>query len=136
MDKNSVTVSTYSGLICGSFCVSFSTNTTIDKMSINSYGYNIKGKKMTICNGVENGHLDGAGTPQSLKFRLVSDYFKPPEYFEVMCDGWFMPRKGSGQDPVYRPEYGHLYKVIGEGGLGKTEKMFEDSMCWPKHVCE
>lgn len=47
-----------------------------------------------------------------------------------------MPRKGSGQDPVYRPEYGHLYKVIGEGGLGKTEKMFEDSMCWPKHICE
>ena len=38
-------------------------------MSINSYGYNIKGSKMTICNGVENGHLDGAGTPQSLKFK-------------------------------------------------------------------
>ena len=136
MDKNSVTVSTFSGLICGSFCVSFSTNTTIEKMSINSYGYNIKGSKMTICNGVENGHLDGAGTPQSLKFKLVSDYFKTPEYYEVMCDGWFMPRKGSGKDPVYRPEYGHLYKVIGEGGLGKTEKMFEDSMCWPAHVCE
>ena len=26
---------------------------------------------MTICNGLENGYLDGKGTPQSLKYILI-----------------------------------------------------------------
>ena len=132
--KSAVTVRTYNGLICGSFCVSFTTNTTIDKLSVNAHGVNLEGPKITICNGLENGHLDGKGTPQSLKYRLADKIYEEPEEFEVLCDGFHMPRKG--QEPVYKPEFGHLYRVTREGGLGGTEPLFDDGKCWPKFVCE
>ena len=37
--KSAVTVKTYSGLIYVSFCASFNTNITIDKVSGNAYKY-------------------------------------------------------------------------------------------------
>ena len=132
--KSSISVRTYSGLICGSFCVSFTTNTTIDRLSVNAYGLNTEGPKITLCNGLENGFLDGKGTPQSLKYRLADDIYEEPEEFEVLCDGFHQPRKG--QEPTYRPEYGHLYRVTKEGGLGGTEPLFDNGICWPKFVCE
>jgi hypothetical protein len=132
--KSAVKVSTYNGLICGSFCVSFTTNTTIDKLSVNAHGVNLEGPKITICNGLENGHLDGKGTPQSLKYRLADAIYEEPEEFEVLCDGFHYPR--SGQEPTYIPEYGHLYKVTKEGGLGGTTPLFDDGLCWPKFICE
>ena len=103
-------------------------------MSANAYGLNLEGPKMTICNGLENGYLDGKGTPQSLKYRLTDAIFEEPEEFEVLCDGFHQPRKG--QEPTYKPEFGHLYKVTKEGGLGGTIPLFEDSICWPKFICE
>ena len=132
--KSSISVATFSGLICGSFCVSFTTNTTIDKVSVNVHGINLEGPKMTICNGLENGYLDGKGTPQSLKYRLKDAIFEEPEEFEVLCDGFHAPRKG--QEPTYKPEYGHLYKVTKEGGLGGTEPLFDNGICWPNFVCQ
>ena len=132
--KSYVSVSTYNGLICGSFCVSFTTNTTIAKLSVNAHGINLLGPKITICNGLENGHLDGKGKPQKLQFRLNDTIYEEPEEFEVLCDGFHMPRKG--QEPTYRPEYGHLYRVTKEGGLGGTEPLFDNGICWPKFVCE
>ena len=133
--KNGISVETGSGLICGSFCVSFKTNTTMLKLSINAHGINTEGPRFTICNGLENGYLDGKGTPQVLKFRLNDTvYFEKPDEFEVLCDGFHAPRKG--QDPTYKPELGHSYKVTKEGGVGGTKPLYEESMCWPKFICE
>ena len=132
--KSSISVATFSGLICGSFCVSFTTNTTIDKVNENVHGINLEGPKMTICNGLENGYLDGKWTPQSLQYRLKETIFEEREEFEVLCDGFHAPKKG--QKPTYKPEYGHLYKVTKEGGLGGTEPLFDNGICWPNFVCE
>ena len=38
--KSAVTVRTYSQLICGSFCVLFCTNASINKVSVNAYELN------------------------------------------------------------------------------------------------
>ena len=133
--KNGISVATGSGLTCGSFCVTFKTNTTMLKLSINAHGINTKGPTYTICNGLENGYLDGKGTPQVLKFRLEDNvYFERSEEFEVLCDGFHAPRKP--QDPQYMPELGHSFKVTKEGGPSGTTPLYEQSMCWPKHICE
>ena len=133
--KNGISVATGSGLTCGSFCVTFKTNTTMLKLSINAHGINTKGPTYTICNGLENGYLDGKGTPQVLKFRLEDNvYFERSEEFEVLCDGFHAPRKP--QDPQYKPELGHSFKVTKEGGPSGTTPLYEQSMCWPKHICE
>ena len=133
--KNGISVETGSGLICGSFCVSFKTNTTMLKLSINAHGINTKGPTFTICNGLENGYLDGKGTPQVLKFRLEDNiYYERSDEFEVLCDGFHAPR--AGQDPTYKPELGHSYKVTKEGGVEGTKPLYEESMCWPKFICE
>ena len=74
--KSAVTVRTNSRLICGSFCISFYTNTTINRVSANAYELNLEGPKMTVCNGLENGYLDGNETAQSLKYRLTNTIFQ------------------------------------------------------------
>ena len=133
--KDGISVETGSGLICGSFCVSFKTNTTMLKLSINAHGINTVGPTFTICNGLENGYLDGKGTPQVLKFRLEDrDNFERSEVFEVLCDGFHAPRKG--QEPTYKPELGHSYRVTKEGGVEGTTPLYENSLCWPKFICE
>ena len=43
--KDGMSVETGSGLIWGSFCVSFKTNTTMKKLSINAHGINTVGPK-------------------------------------------------------------------------------------------
>ena len=77
--KSAITVTTENGLMCGSFCVSFYTNTTVDKVGASATGINLEGPKITICNGLENGFLDGRGGKQSLKFRLTDTVFEEPE---------------------------------------------------------
>ena len=91
-------------------------------------------EKDWLCNVLENGYLDGKGKPQKLQYRLADAIYEEPEEFEVLCDGFHQPRKG--QEPTYKPEFGHLYKVTKEGGLGGTEPMFDNGICWPKFVCE
>ena len=51
--KSAITARTYSGLICSSFCVSFWTNTAIDKIGENAYEINFEGPKMKVCKGLE-----------------------------------------------------------------------------------
>ena len=41
---------------------------------------------MTICNGLENGYLDGKGGKQSLKYRLTDTEFEEPQEFEFLCE--------------------------------------------------
>ena len=120
-------------MTCGSFCVSFKTNTTILKLSVNTHGINTKGPIYTICNGLENGYLDCKGTPQILEFRLGdNDYFKRPDEFKVLWDGFHAPRKP--QEPQYKPELGHSFKVTKEGGVKGTIPLYRQSKCWPEFI--
>ena len=57
---------------------------------------------MTVCKDLENRYLEGKGTPQSLRYRLADTLFEEHEEFEVICEGFHMPRKG--QEPTYNPE--------------------------------
>ena len=34
------------------------------------------------------------------------------------------------------PELGHSFKVTAEGGPSGTTPLYEQSKCWPKHICE
>ena len=52
--------------------------------------------------------------------------------FEVLCDGYHTNLQGQG---MYKPEFGHLYKVTGEGGPENTKPLFEESKCWPSFIC-
>ena len=132
--KSAITVTTENGLMCGSFCVSFYTNTTVDKVGASATGINLEGPKITICNGLENGFLDGRGGKQSLKFRLTDTVFEEPEEFEFLCDGFRLGNARKKEQPVYNPEYGHLFRIIGTGGEEGTEPLYEGS-CWPSFVC-
>ena len=86
-----------------------------------------------ICNRRDNGFLDGEGTPQKVKIQInyASELVLPKEY-EVLCDGFHV---GLSQDVIYKPEYGHSYKVTGSGGPSNTKPMFEESKCWPSFIC-
>ena len=135
MTKNSIKVSTGSEMICGQFCIFFYTDRKIAKFSDKSYQINGEGPYYILCNGLENGFLDGNGTPQTFTFRLQnSTDFIPPNEFNVLCDGYYHRR--SGEENVFKPEYGHLYHIIDNGGIGKTFPLFNESECWPSFICE
>ena len=135
MTKNSIKVSTGSEMICGQFCIFFYTDRKIAKFSDKSYQINSEGPYYILCNGLENGFLDGNGTPQTFTFRLQnSTDFIPPNEFNVLCDGYYHRR--SGEENVFKPEYGHLYHIIDNGGIGKTFPLFNESECWPSFICE
>ena len=132
--KSAITVSTENGLMCGSFCVSFVTNTTVDKVGATVTPIDLNGPKIIMCNGLENGFLDGKGGKQSLKYRLTDNLFEEPEEFEFLCDGFRVANARKKEDAVYKPEYGHSFKIIGEGGEERTIPLYEGS-CWPSFVC-
>ena len=131
IDGNNLKISTGSGMLCSSWCVSFKTDSEIK----GCYDCNIilsENPNYTFCNKRETNFLDGEGTEQ--KFGLqVSEGFVAPTEFEVLCDG-FHAVAGNG-DPMYIPEYGHSYKVTSPGGPSNTKPLFEESECWPSHVC-
>ena len=76
------------------------------------------------CNARETNFLDGEGT-----FVKTSMAGGESEY-EFLCDGHHFTLQGN-----YISEFGHLYKVIGEGGPENTKPLFEESKCWPSFIC-
>ena len=128
MDTTGFKLSTGSNMICGSWCVSW----TSDEDFGNIYhGAVIKAEKpnYTVCNDRDTGFLDGDGGVQYASFNIMGD-FTPPTEFEVLCDGYHF-----GKPPVYLPEYGHKYKVVAPGGPENTTPLFENGDCWPSHIC-
>ena len=86
-----------------------------------------------FCNRRDNGFLDGEGTPQSIQLQInYASELVPPKEYEVLCDGFHV---GLSTDYVYKPEYGHKFKVTGTGGPSNTEPLYEESKCWPNHIC-
>ena len=132
IDSDTLSISTGSGMMCSSWCVSFTTETLIEA-AYECTPYKIEPPDFTICNRRDNGFLDGEGTPQSVKLQVnyASEMVAPKEY-EVLCDGFHV---GLSNDVIYKPEYGHKYKVTGEGGPSNTKALFEESECWPSFIC-
>lgn len=131
MDSKILSISTGSGMLCSSWCVSFTSDTNIEAVH-DCTALKMDKPNYTICNRRESNFLDGEGTPQIAKLQINGDFTAPTE-FEVLCDGFHA--KASQGEPDYKPEYGHLYKVTGKGGKGNTKPLFEESKCWPSHVC-
>ena len=132
LDNEYLYISTGSGMMCSSWCVSFTTETLIEG-AYDCTAFKLEPPNFTICNRRDNGFLDGEGTPQKVKIQInyASELVLPTEY-EVLCDGFHV---GLSQDVIYKPEYGHLYKVTGNGGPSNTKPMFEESECWPSFIC-
>ena len=132
LTKEYLSISTGSGMMCSSWCVSFTTETLIEG-AYDCTAYEIEPPNFTICNRRDNGFLDGEGTPQKVKIQVnyASELVIPKEY-EVLCDGFHV---GLSQDVIYKPEFGHKYKVTGAGGPSNTEPLFEQSECWPSFIC-
>ena len=105
-EGGTISVATGSGLMCSGWCV-------------------IQGSNKA-CNIRENNFLDGEGTFVKTSLTASGD-----EY-EVLCDGY---HAGGHTEGIYKPEWGHLYKVTGEGGPENTKPQFEESKCWPSHIC-
>ena len=127
-----LSIATGSGMMCSSWCVSFETETLIEG-AYDCTAYEMEPPKFTICNRRDNGFLDGEGTPQQVKIQVnyASELVAPTEY-EVLCDGFHV---GLSQDVIYKPEFGHKYKVTGKGGPSNTKALFEESTCWPSFIC-
>jgi len=106
VDGSSFSVSTGSGLLCSSWCIYFSDDNV-------------------ACNGRENGFLDGEGTAQKGSFKGSA-----PKEVVFQCDGFHV-----GKPDMNFPEYGHSYKVTLPGGPENTKPLFEESKCWPSHIC-
>ena len=132
LDEEYLYISTGSGMMCSAWCVSFTTETKIEG-AYDCTAYKLEPPNFTICNRRDNGFLDGEGTPQKVKIQInyASELVQPKEY-EVLCDGFHV---GLSQDVIYKPEYGHSYKVTGEGGPSNTKPLFEESECWPSFIC-
>ena len=127
-----LSISTGSGMLCSSWCVTFDMDTDIQDVYDATFRINEK-PHYQICNRRESNFLDGEGTPQVAKLQLDKNNFVAPTEFEVLCDGFHAkPNRG---EPHYIPEYGHLYKVTAPGGPENTEPLYEVTKCWPSYVC-
>ena len=130
-EGNKLQISTGSGMLCSAWCVSFKSDAEIsgcngcNPVSLDKSNY-------IICNRRENNFLDGEGTAQTASLS-VGDGFTAPTEVEVLCDGFHAVV--SDGTPMYKPEYGHSYKVTVPGGPSNTKPLFEESKCWPSHVC-
>ena len=130
-DGGDMHVSTNSGMLCSAWCVSFESQAEItgcngcNAVSLDKPNY-------IICNRRENNFLDGEGTEQVARLS-IKEGFTPPTEVEFLCDGFHAVV--SDGTPMYKPEYGHSYKVTVPGGPSNTKPLFEESKCWPSHVC-
>ena len=134
-DPMSIIITTENGLKCSSFCVSFTTNTTVKSTGKTVTPIDIEGPTITMCNALDNGYLDGKGKKQYLTFKLMDKEIERPTEFEFLCDGFRPAYPRKKEEAVYRPEYGHLFKIIGEGGEEGTIPLYEGT-CWPSFVCD
>ena len=130
INKDGLTVSSDNGLKCSGWCVSFKTSSVIGNVW---HGKAVvkETPNYTICNERDTGYLDGAGTSQYASW--VTETFDAPTEFVVQCDGYHP--QGPSDTPIYKPEYGHLYKVTSPGGLENTVALFEETECWPSFIC-
>ena len=117
MTTSGMSISTGSGMVCSAWCVTFTLNVKIEAI----YGctpYLQEHPKYIICNARDTHYLDGEGTPQNANFIINDKSFEPPTEYEVLCDGFHAPdNQGT---PIYKPEFGKSYKVVGEGGPSNT----------------
>ena len=117
MTNSGMSVSTGSGMVCSSWCVSFTLNVRIESI----YGctpYLEDFPNYIVCNARDTHYLDGDGTAQSSHFIINDKNFEPPSEYEFLCDG-FHAADNQGV-PIYKPEYGKKYKVTGKGGPSNT----------------
>ena len=121
-------ISTGSNMICSSWCVSWKSDADFGNI-YHSYVVSNEKPNYTVCNDRDTGFLDGDGGVQYGSFNIMGD-FTPPTEFEVLCDGFH-----HGKPGVYKPEFGHKYKVTAPGGPENTKPLFENGNCWPNHIC-
>ena len=108
IDDGKVSLATGSDMMCSGWCVIVEDN--------------------KACNSREKNFLDGKGTFVTTSMTVSEGQNE----FQVLCDGYHANLQGKG---MYIPEYGHMYKVTGEGGLQNTKPLFEESKCWPSFIC-
>ena len=80
--KNSLIISSGSGMLCSSWCVSFQSDADIEGCSWCN-AVILDKPNYTICNRRENNFLDGEGTEQKSTLS-VGEGFEPPSEFEVL----------------------------------------------------
>ena len=117
--------------MCSSWCVSFTIETLNEGAHDCTFLIN-EPPSFTICNRRDNGFLDGKGTFQTIKLQVnyASELILPKEY-EVLCDGFNV---GLSFDTIYKPEYGHKFKVTGNGGPSNNEPLYEKSKFCPSFI--
>lgn len=71
--------------------------------------------------------MDGKGTEQKAQLLISDSNFVSPTEFEVSCGGFQF-----SEHPKFVPEN----KVISPGRKDNTKALFEESKCWPSHICE
>ena len=120
--SSGLSVSTGSGLMCSGWCVSFKSDA-----DVKSGGNMVVNEKpnYTVCS---DAFLDGKGTAQQISLS-GGEGFTAPSEFEFLCDGY--NRYNQNLEPIYKPEFGHLYQVTASG----VKPLFEESECWPSHIC-
>ena len=127
--KNSLIISSGSGMLCSSWCVSFKTEFEIEGI-FQAVAYSMEHPNYIVCNERSSGFLDGKGTEQKAQLLILEDNFVEVKEFEVSCGGFQF-----SEHPKFIPEYGHSYKVTAPGGKENTKALFEESKCWPSHIC-
>jgi hypothetical protein len=117
MTNSGMSVSTGSGMVCSSWCVSFTLNVKIEAI-FGCTPYLEDFPNYIVCNARDTHYLDGDGTAQSANFIINDKSFETPSEYEFLCDG-FHAADNQGV-PIYKPEYGKKYKVTGKGGPSNT----------------
>ena len=133
MTEKKLSIATGSGMMCSNWCVTFKSNMQIDGFYDSTPIIREK-PNYKVCNKRGTGFLDGEGTFQDATMNVNwQSTFEESTEFEVLCDG-FHP---TTMETVYQliPEYGHSYKVTGNGGPENTKALFEESECWPAFIC-
>jgi len=117
-----ISVSTGSGLMCAGWCVSFKSDS-----DVRLGGLIVVNEKpnYTVCS---KEYLDGKGTARHISINGGEGFVVPTE-FEFQCDGF--NQYDQNKKPIYKPEFGHLYKVTSS----EVKPLFEESECWPSHIC-
>ena len=136
MNNFAIKVATGFNMKCGQFCVKFTMddNKILSVESKTTYAVDLEGPEYTLCNGLENGYLDGKGNFQTLIFTLQDNMnYTPVKEFEFMCEGFY--HRARKEEPAYVPEYGHKYKVTTPGGVSNTVALFTETKCWPSFIC-
>jgi hypothetical protein len=126
---NALIISSGSGMLCSSWCVSFKADFVIDGI-FQAVAYKKEHPNYIVCNERSSGFLDGKGTEQKAQLLISDSNFVSPTEVEVSCGGFQFSEK-----PKFIPEYGHSYKVTLPGGKENTKALFEESKCWPSHIC-